>query len=68
MREILPPFQEQLQLLIFPAVKEIAHHQQLPRPEILDLAKQTQQILPVYRLWHRDPRLAEMPGLAKMQV
>jgi len=38
--KVLSPFQKKRELLIFPAMKQIADHQQLTRPEILNLTKQ----------------------------
>ena len=66
--EIIPPAQKKIQLFILPRMEQIAHDQQLFRLKILDQRQQPQQILPVNRLWNRDPRLPEMPRLTKMQI
>ena len=66
--QILPPLQKQRQLLILPAMKQIPHHQQPARPKILDLTQQSEQILPVYPLRHRNAFFAKMSRLAKMKI
>src|SRR5450631_792763 len=63
--QIVPPFLEQLQFLIFPAVKQVAHDQQLPWLEILDEGEEPLQVFPVNILRHGDARFAEMTCFAK---
>jgi hypothetical protein len=49
-------------------MKQIPDDQQLLWLKILDQRQQPQQILTVYRLRDRDPRLPEMTRLPEMQV
>src|SRR5580698_8283020 len=68
MRKVFPPPQEKVKLLILPRMEQIPDDHKLPRLEILDQRQQPQQILPVYRLRNRNPRLPEMTRLPEMQV
>ena len=65
---VVPPFFEQLQLLVGMAVKHITHYYQLAGLKVLQLAYQPLQVFPVYRLGHGNTRFPEMPGLTKMEV
>ena len=67
-REIMPPFAEQFQFLVFATVKEIAHYDELPGLKVLYLLDQPLEVLFVNSLGNWDAEFPEMSGLSEMQV
>lgn len=67
-REIMPPFSEQFQFLVFATVEEIAHYNELPGLKVLYLLDQSLEVLFVNSLGNRDAEFPEMSGLSEMQI
>ena len=67
-REILSPFPEQFQFLVFTTVKEIAYNNKLPGLKVLDLLDQPLEVLFVNSLGNRYAKFSEMACFPKMQV
>ena len=67
-REVMPPFAEEVQFPVLAAVKEISHYYELFGLKILHLLDEPLEILLVNRLRYRYTMLPEMPCFPEMQI
>lgn len=66
--KVVPPAAEQIELVVFAAVEQVAYDEQLSRLEILNLCEEPVKVLFVDGRRYGDARFAEMSCLAEMKI